>query len=68
MISMNIVTVSQGAGVWVPDPEAVWVSAQLLQDYRPGDQHIRIQLTDDRVWHLHILIWNHEPLRTNLLH
>lgn len=55
MISMNIVTVSvvsQGACVWVPDPEAVWVSAQLLQDYRPGDQHIRIQLTDGRVRNL----------------
>uniref|UniRef100_A0A8C1XI12 Methyl-CpG binding domain protein 3b n=1 Tax=Cyprinus carpio TaxID=7962 RepID=A0A8C1XI12_CYPCA len=51
MISRNIVSVSvvsQGASVWVPDPEAVWVSAQLLQDYRPGDQHIRIQLTDGR--------------------
>uniref|UniRef100_A0A8C1QKS2 Methyl-CpG binding domain protein 3b n=1 Tax=Cyprinus carpio TaxID=7962 RepID=A0A8C1QKS2_CYPCA len=43
MISRNIVSVSvvsQGASVWVPDPEAVWVSAQLLQDYRPGDHHL----------------------------
>uniref|UniRef100_A0A673JKY2 Methyl-CpG binding domain protein 3b n=1 Tax=Sinocyclocheilus rhinocerous TaxID=307959 RepID=A0A673JKY2_9TELE len=38
-----------GACVWVPDPEAVWVSAQLLQNYRPGDQHIPIQLTDGRM-------------------
>uniref|UniRef100_A0A8C2DIJ6 Methyl-CpG binding domain protein 3b n=1 Tax=Cyprinus carpio TaxID=7962 RepID=A0A8C2DIJ6_CYPCA len=26
--------------VWVPDPEAVWVSAQLVQDYRSGDHHL----------------------------
>uniref|UniRef100_A0A671SGF3 Methyl-CpG binding domain protein 3b n=1 Tax=Sinocyclocheilus anshuiensis TaxID=1608454 RepID=A0A671SGF3_9TELE len=39
---------TKGACVWVPDPEAVWVSAQLLQNYRPGNQHILIQLTDGR--------------------
>ncbi|XP_039550928.1 unconventional myosin-Vb isoform X2 [Pimephales promelas] len=39
---------TKGACVWVPDPEAVWVSVQLLQDYRPGDQQILIQLSDGR--------------------
>lgn len=39
---------TKGACVWVPDPEAVWVSAQLLQDYSPGDQQISIQLPDGR--------------------
>lgn len=43
----------QGACVWVPDPEAVWVSAQLLHDYHPGDQQILIQLSDGRVRHIH---------------
>jgi len=43
----------QGACVWVPDPEAVWVSVQLLQDYRPGDQQILIQLSDGRVRQKH---------------
>lgn len=45
--------VCQGACVWVPDPEAVWVSAQLLHDYHPGDQQISIQLSDGRVRHIH---------------
>ncbi|XP_077082574.1 unconventional myosin-Va [Siphateles boraxobius] len=39
---------TKGACVWVPDPEAVWVSVQLLQDYHSGDQHILIQLSDGR--------------------
>ncbi|XP_055073838.2 unconventional myosin-Va [Misgurnus anguillicaudatus] len=39
---------TKGACVWVPDPEAVWISAQLLRDYRSGDQHILIQLNDGR--------------------
>ncbi|XP_030639969.1 unconventional myosin-Vb [Chanos chanos] len=37
---------TKGACVWVPDPEAVWVSAKLLQDYNPGDQQILLQLSD----------------------
>ncbi|XP_056614030.1 unconventional myosin-Vb isoform X2 [Triplophysa dalaica] len=37
---------TKGACVWVPDPEAVWVSAQLLREYRPGDQQILIQHAD----------------------
>ncbi|KAM3875664.1 unconventional myosin-Va [Diretmus argenteus] len=39
---------SKGASVWVPDPDAVWVSAQLLQDYRPGDRHLLLQLSAGR--------------------
>ncbi|KAM4628733.1 unconventional myosin-Vb [Polymixia lowei] len=39
---------SKGASVWVPDPDAVWVSAQLLQDYNTGDKHVLLQLTDGR--------------------
>ncbi|XP_041862212.1 unconventional myosin-Vb [Melanotaenia boesemani] len=35
-----------GASVWVPDPDAVWVSAQLLQDYRPGDKQLQLQLSN----------------------
>ncbi|XP_030583367.1 unconventional myosin-Vb [Archocentrus centrarchus] len=37
---------SKGAGVWVPDPDAVWISAQLLQDYRPGEKHLLLQLSN----------------------
>ncbi|XP_054903851.1 unconventional myosin-Va [Poeciliopsis prolifica] len=35
---------TKGAGVWVPDPEAVWVSATLLRDYKPGDEQLLLQL------------------------
>ncbi|XP_071343628.1 unconventional myosin-Va [Trachinotus anak] len=37
---------SKGASVWVPDPDAVWVSAQLLQDYNPGEKQLLLQLSD----------------------
>ncbi|CAJ1060301.1 unconventional myosin-Vb [Xyrichtys novacula] len=37
---------SKGAGVWIPDPDAVWVSAQILQDYSPGQKHLLLQLSD----------------------
>uniref|UniRef100_A0A669E6F0 Methyl-CpG binding domain protein 3b n=1 Tax=Oreochromis niloticus TaxID=8128 RepID=A0A669E6F0_ORENI len=40
---------SKGANVWVPDPDAVWVSAQLLQDYRPGEKHLLLQLSNGNV-------------------
>uniref|UniRef100_A0A8C9SLF3 Methyl-CpG binding domain protein 3b n=1 Tax=Scleropages formosus TaxID=113540 RepID=A0A8C9SLF3_SCLFO len=38
----------KGACVWVPDPEAVWVSAQLLQDFKPGDGLLLLKLGDGR--------------------
>uniref|UniRef100_A0A3Q3IZC7 Myosin motor domain-containing protein n=1 Tax=Monopterus albus TaxID=43700 RepID=A0A3Q3IZC7_MONAL len=35
--------------VWIPDPDAVWVSAQLLEDYSPGHKHLLLQLSDGNV-------------------
>uniref|UniRef100_A0A7N9B243 Methyl-CpG binding domain protein 3b n=1 Tax=Mastacembelus armatus TaxID=205130 RepID=A0A7N9B243_9TELE len=35
--------------VWIPDPDAVWVSAQLLQDYSHGEKHLLLQLSDGKV-------------------
>ncbi|XP_054644511.1 unconventional myosin-Vb isoform X3 [Dunckerocampus dactyliophorus] len=35
---------TKGASVWIPDPDAVWVSAQLLQDYTRDDKHVLLQL------------------------
>ncbi|XP_034560457.1 unconventional myosin-Vb [Notolabrus celidotus] len=37
---------SKGASVWIPDPDAVWVSAQILKDYSPGETHLLLQLSD----------------------
>uniref|UniRef100_A0A3P8R066 Methyl-CpG binding domain protein 3b n=1 Tax=Astatotilapia calliptera TaxID=8154 RepID=A0A3P8R066_ASTCA len=42
---------SKGANVWVPDPDAVWVSAQLLQDYRSGEKHLLLQLSNGNEVH-----------------
>ncbi|TWW57764.1 Unconventional myosin-Vb [Takifugu flavidus] len=39
---------SKGASVWVPDPDAVWASAVILQDYRPGGRTLRLQLPDGK--------------------
>ncbi|XP_072517322.1 unconventional myosin-Va [Salminus brasiliensis] len=39
---------TKGASVWVPDPEEVWVCAQLQQDYRLGDQQLTLLLSDGR--------------------
>lgn len=39
----------QGATVWIPDPDAVWVSAVLLQAYSPGEKQLRLQLSDGKV-------------------
>uniref|UniRef100_A0A8D3AIB8 Methyl-CpG binding domain protein 3b n=1 Tax=Scophthalmus maximus TaxID=52904 RepID=A0A8D3AIB8_SCOMX len=35
--------------VWIPDPDAVWVSAQLLQDYAHGDKHLLLQLSNGKI-------------------
>uniref|UniRef100_A0AAY5EE05 Methyl-CpG binding domain protein 3b n=1 Tax=Electrophorus electricus TaxID=8005 RepID=A0AAY5EE05_ELEEL len=42
---------TKGAWVWTPDEEEVWVSAQLQQDYRPGDQTLILRLSDGREMH-----------------
>ncbi|XP_076582001.1 unconventional myosin-Vb [Chaetodon auriga] len=42
---------SKGACVWIPDPDAVWVSALLLQDYSPGEKHLRLQLSNGQEVH-----------------
>ncbi|XP_068581992.1 unconventional myosin-Va [Cebidichthys violaceus] len=39
---------SKGASVWIPDPDAVWVSGLLLRDYRPGEKHLLLQLSDGK--------------------
>lgn len=35
--------------MWVPDPDVVWVSAVVLQDYSLGDKQLRLQLSDGKV-------------------
>uniref|UniRef100_A0A8C5N7R1 Unconventional myosin-Vb-like n=1 Tax=Gouania willdenowi TaxID=441366 RepID=A0A8C5N7R1_GOUWI len=35
--------------VWIPDSDAVWVSAQIIQDYKPGHKELLLQLCDRNV-------------------
>lgn len=35
--------------MWVPDPEEVWVCAQLEQEFRPGDQQLTLKLSNGEV-------------------
>ncbi|KAM4677427.1 unconventional myosin-Va isoform 2-T2 [Discoglossus pictus] len=34
------------ARVWIPDPEEVWKSAELLKDYKPGDTVLKLRLEE----------------------
>ncbi|XP_077389347.1 unconventional myosin-Va isoform X1 [Festucalex cinctus] len=42
---MDVKCVIKGAIVWIPDPDAVWLSAHLVQDYTPDDKHVLLQLS-----------------------
>jgi len=35
--------------VWIPDPEHVWKSAEILTDFNPGETELELQLEDGTV-------------------
>ncbi|XP_060092161.1 unconventional myosin-Vb isoform X4 [Heteronotia binoei] len=35
--------------VWIPDPEEVWKSAEIIRDYKEGDRTLHLKLEDDTV-------------------
>ncbi|KQL61247.1 unconventional myosin-Va-like protein [Amazona aestiva] len=37
------------ARVWIPDAEEVWKSAELLKDYKPGDEVLQLRLEEGKV-------------------
>uniref|UniRef100_A0A8C3VA90 Unconventional myosin-Va n=1 Tax=Catharus ustulatus TaxID=91951 RepID=A0A8C3VA90_CATUS len=37
------------ARVWIPDPEEVWKSAELLKDYKPGDKVLQLRLEEGKL-------------------
>uniref|UniRef100_A0A672IWV3 Methyl-CpG binding domain protein 3b n=1 Tax=Salarias fasciatus TaxID=181472 RepID=A0A672IWV3_SALFA len=51
LIPLNSDFSHYGASVWIPDPDAVWVSAQLLNDYKPGEKQLSLQLPNGNVRH-----------------
>lgn len=40
---------SQYNRVWIPDPEEVWQSAEILKDYKPGDEVLELRLENGTV-------------------
>ncbi|XP_077174239.1 unconventional myosin-Va isoform X3 [Paroedura picta] len=36
------------ARIWIPDPEVVWKSAELLKDYKPGDKVLHLRFEDGK--------------------
>ncbi|XP_048832593.1 unconventional myosin-Vb isoform X2 [Brienomyrus brachyistius] len=39
---------TKGTCVWLPDPDEVWISGQLLQDLKLEDRYLLLQLSDGR--------------------
>uniref|UniRef100_A0A803T8F0 Myosin motor domain-containing protein n=1 Tax=Anolis carolinensis TaxID=28377 RepID=A0A803T8F0_ANOCA len=35
--------------VWIPDPEDVWKSAEIIKDYKEGDKTLQLKLEDETV-------------------
>ncbi|XP_064151302.1 unconventional myosin-Va isoform X5 [Loxodonta africana] len=42
------------ARVWIPDPEEVWKSAELLKDYKPGDKVLLLRLEEGKDLEYHL--------------
>uniref|UniRef100_A0A2I3H5K4 Unconventional myosin-Va n=1 Tax=Nomascus leucogenys TaxID=61853 RepID=A0A2I3H5K4_NOMLE len=40
--------------VWIPDPEEVWKSAELLKDYKPGDKVLLLHLEEGKDLEYHL--------------
>lgn len=35
--------------VWIPDPDEVWKSAEIIKDYKEGDKSLQLKLEDETV-------------------
>ncbi|NWW10869.1 MYO5B protein, partial [Oreocharis arfaki] len=33
--------------VWIPDPDEVWRSAEIIEDYKEGDKSLQLKLEDE---------------------
>ncbi|XP_053159330.1 unconventional myosin-Vb isoform X2 [Hemicordylus capensis] len=41
--------ISEYTRVWIPDPEEVWKSAEIIKDYKEGDRTLHLKLEDETV-------------------
>ncbi|CAB1322613.1 unnamed protein product [Coregonus sp. 'balchen'] len=57
--------------VWIPDAEHVWKSAEILSDFKPGDETLQLQLEDGTLPHLRnpdILVGENDLTALSYLH
>ncbi|XP_068780638.1 unconventional myosin-Vb isoform X1 [Struthio camelus] len=40
---------TQYTRVWIPDPDEVWKSAEIIKDYKEGDKSLRLRLEDETI-------------------
>ena len=43
-----MICICQGARIWIPDPEAIWRGAELLEDYT-GQAQVKVQYEEGEV-------------------
>nr|XP_033790509.1 unconventional myosin-Vb isoform X1 [Geotrypetes seraphini] len=36
--------------VWIPDPDEVWISAEIIKDYKEGDESLHLKLEDEKLY------------------
>jgi len=57
---MVFICIFQYTRVWIPDPDEVWRSAEIVKDYKEGDSVLHLKLEDESVSiHPPILSSNH---------
>ncbi|NXA74098.1 MYO5B protein, partial [Thryothorus ludovicianus] len=50
--------------VWIPDPDEVWRSAEIIKDYKEGDKSLQLKLEDET---LHVLVLLEPGLDSDIL-
>jgi hypothetical protein len=48
-VSKFFLLVLQYTRVWIPDPDEVWRSAELIKDFKEGEKSLQLKLEDETV-------------------
>ncbi|KAJ7413449.1 Unconventional myosin-Vb [Pitangus sulphuratus] len=52
--------------VWIPDPDEVWKSAEIIKDYKEGDKSLQLKLEDETLYEYRLDLQGNElPLLCN---
>uniref|UniRef100_A0A803WFX7 Myosin VB n=1 Tax=Ficedula albicollis TaxID=59894 RepID=A0A803WFX7_FICAL len=46
--------------VWIPDPDEVWKSAEIIKDYKEGDKSLQLKLEDETLYEYPLDLQGHE--------